>query len=134
MSSRKVSNINNYTLIEKNGLIYNIYFYPQCAIDNLKIKSRKDQLCVLFELKKEKEPQVYCMHTYLLDKDGNKVFHSYSMYLKETERYKYIIIKNKNEANHADVIKRDVLDFNTLDYDNFLTILSKNEELIKTAL
>lgn len=131
MSSRKVSNINNYTLIEKNGLIYNIYFYPQCAIDNLKIKSRKDQLCVLFELKKEKEPQVYCMHTYLLDKDGNKVFHSYSMYLKETERYKYIIIKNKNEANHADVIKRDVLDFNTIDYDNFLTILSKNEELIK---
>lgn len=131
MSSIKVSNINDCTLIQKGDLVNNIYFYPQYSMLGQRIKSRKHELCVLFELKKEREPKLYCTHTYLLNRDGEKVFHSYSMYFKEIERYKYVILKNKNDANHAEVIKKEIIDFNTLDYESFLEILSKNEELVK---
>ncbi|MGN1372118.1 MAG: hypothetical protein ACI4XM_07595 [Candidatus Coprovivens sp.] len=129
--SSKISNINDYTLIEKGSVVNNIYFYPHYAMIKQKIRSKKNQICVLFELRREKEPHIYCLYTYLLDKEGNKVFYAYSLYLKEIERYKYIIINNKNDANHADVIKKEIIDFNTLNYDNFLTILSNNYELSK---
>lgn len=129
--SSKISNINDYTLIEKGDIVSNIYFYPHFAMLKQKIKSKKNQICVLFELRKEKEPYIYCLYTYLLDKEGNKIFYSYSIYLKEIEKYKYILLANKNDANHADVIKKEIIDFNTLNYDNFLTILSNNYELSK---
>ena len=105
--SSKISNINDYTLIEKGSVVNNIYFYPHYAMIKQKKRSKKNQICVLFELRREKEPHIYCLYTYLLDKEGNKVFYAYSLYLKEIERYKYIIINNKNDANHADVIKKE---------------------------
>lgn len=129
--SSKISNINDYTLIEKGDVVNNIYFYPHFAMIKQKIRSKKNQFCILFELRKEKEPFIYCLYAYLLDKEGNKVFYSYSLYLKEIEKYKYIILNSKNDANHADVIKKEIIDFNTLNYDNFLTILSNNHELSK---
>lgn len=129
--SSKISNINDYTLIEKGDIVNNIYFYPHFAMIKQKIRSKKSQFCVLFELRKEKEPFIYCLYAYLLDKEGNKVFYSYSQYLKEIEKYKYIVLNSKNDANHAEVIKKEIIDFNTLNYDNFLTILSNNHELSK---
>lgn len=129
--SSKISNINDYTLIEKGDVVNNIYFYPHFAMIKQKIRSKKNQFCILFELRKEKEPFIYCLYAYLLDKEGNKVFYSYSLYLKEIEKYKYIVLNSKNDANHADVIKKEIIDFNTLNYDNFLTILSNNHELSK---
>ncbi len=131
MSSIKVSNINDCTLIQKGDLVNNIYFYPQYSMLGQRIKSRKHELCVLFELKKEKEPKLYYVHTYLLNKDDEKVFHSYSMYFKKIDRYKYVILKTKNDANHAETIKEEIIDFNTLNYESFLDILSKNNELAK---
>lgn len=131
MSSIKVTNINDCTLIQKGNLVNNIYFYPQYSMLGQRIKSRKHELCVLFELKKEKEPKLYYVHTYLLNKDDEKVFHSYSMYFKKIDRYKYVILKTKNDANHAETIKEEIIDFNTLNYESFLEILSKNNELAK---
>lgn len=128
---RKISNINDYTLIEKGELVSEIYFYPQCALTNQKIRSKKDLLCVLFELKNEKEPGLYQLHTYLLDKEGKKIFQAYSLYLKELEPFKYALLKSKNDHYHADVIKKEIIDFNTLDFDSFLAVVSKNSELVK---
>ena len=112
--SSKVSNINDYTLIERGDLVNNIYFYPNSAINKQKIRSKKNQICVLFELRKEKEPLLYCLYTYLLDKEGRKVFHSYSLYLKEIERFKYVLLRNKNDANHAEDIKKEIRRENAL--------------------
>lgn len=128
---QRISNINDYTLIEKGDLVSEIYFYPQCALTNQKIRSKKDQLCVLFELKKEKEPGLYLLHTYLLDKEGKKIFQAYSLYLKELEQYKYAILKSKNDHYHAEIIKKEIIDFNTLDFDSLLAVISKNSELVK---
>lgn len=128
---QRISNINDYTLIEKGDLVSEIYFYPQCALTNQKIRSKKDQLCVLFELKNEKEPGLYLLHTYLLDKEGKKIFQAYSLYLKELEQYKYAILKSKNDHYHADIIKKEIIDFNTLDFDSLLSVISKNSELVK---
>lgn len=128
---QRISNINDYTLIEKGDLVSEIYFYPQCALTNQKIRSKKDQLCVLFELKNEKEPGLYLLHTYLLDKEGKKIFQAYSLYLKELEQYKYAILKSKNDHYHADIIKKEIIDFNTLDFDSLLAVISKNSELVK---
>lgn len=128
---QRISNINDYTLIEKGDLVSEIYFYPQCALTNQKIRSKKDQLCVLFELKNEKEPGLYLLHTYLLDKEGKKIFQAYSLYLKELEQYKYVILKSKNDHYHADIIKKEIIDFNTLDFDSLLAVISKNSELVK---
>lgn len=128
---QRISNINDYTLIEKGDLVSEIYFYPQCALTNQKIRSKKDQLCVLFELKNEKEPGLYLLHTYLLDKEGKKIFQAYSLYLKELEQYKYAILKSKNDHYHAEIIKKEIIDFNTLDFDSLLAVISKNSELVK---
>lgn len=127
----RILNINNYTLIEPGDIVSNIYFYPSYAMTNQVIRSKKRQICVLFELRKEKEASLYSMYTYLLDKEGNKVFHAYSLYLREIEKYKYVILKSKNDANHADVIKKEIINFNTLDYNSFIDILSNNAELAK---
>ena len=126
---QRISNINDYTLIEKGDLVSEIYFYPQCALTNQKIRSKKDQLCVLFELKNEKEPGLYLLHTYLLDKEGKKIFQAYSLYLKELEQYKYAILKSKNDHYHAEIIKKEIIDFNTLDFDSLLAVISKNSEV-----
>lgn len=131
MIKRNLTNINDYTLIEQKDITTEIYFYPQYALTNQKIKSKKEQLCVLFELKKEKEKGVYQLRTYLLDKEGHKIFQSYSLYLKELAQYKYVLLKSKNDHQHADIIKKEIIDFNTLDYDSFLNIISKNSELVK---
>lgn len=131
MSSKNLTNINDYTLIEIGDLISNIYFYPGCALNNQKIRGKKEQLCVLFELKREKEPQIFCMHTYLLDKEGYKVFMSYSIYLKEISPYRFVVLNNKADARHAEIIQKEVIDFNILNYENFLKILSQNNELSK---
>ena len=52
----KITNINDYTLIESGDIVSNIYFYPSYARNKQVIKSKKSQICVLFELRKEKEP------------------------------------------------------------------------------
>ncbi len=129
--SSKISNINDYTLIETGDVVSNIYFYPHYAMIKEKVRSKKNQICLLFEIHKERESHLYTLYTYLLNKEGEKIFHSYSLYLKEIDKYKYILLKSKNDANHAEVIKKEIIDFNTLDYSNFLTILSNNKELSK---
>ena len=125
MSSKRISNINDYTLIEKGEKI-NIYFYPQFAFLNQKITEKKDQLCITFELKPDKKNEFYTTYIYITSSDNNKLFSSYSMYAKKIEKYKYAILKNKKELENNFII-----DFNTLDYKSFLEILSQSTELYK---
>jgi len=127
---RTLTNLNPYTLLETSD-IDKIYFYPEYAITNTTIKRKKDAICVLFEISKEKYTSVYKMNTYLYNEDNKQLFSSYSIYLKRTEPNRYVVISNRNEISHAEVLPKEIIDFNTLNYSSFINILQENAELSK---
>lgn len=124
-----ISNLNSYTLLEVSQ-IDRIYFYPEYAISNTFIKRKKDELCVLFEIEKEKYSPLFKMSTTLIN-DGKTLFKCYSLYLKRIEPYKYVVINNKNEYLHAEILPKEIIDFNTIEYNSFIKILKENSELSK---
>lgn len=125
----KITNLNNYTLLEQS-IIDKIYFYPESAISNTKIKRKNDNLCVLFAIEKEKYTPLFKMNTTLIN-DGKIIYECYSLYLKRLEPYKYVVLNNKNDYLHAEILPKEIIDFNTLEYDSFIKILKENQELSK---
>lgn len=128
MSSKKIVNLNNYTLIESTD-IDKIYFYPIKALTNVKVTQKKDDICILFEIKKETSS--YNMHCSLLNSDNVIVFKSYSILLKEIGLNKYVVVSTTNDLKHAEILPSCIIDFNNLNYNNFIEILKNNEDLSK---
>ena len=128
---KQISNINKYTLIEIGKKVNRIYFYPEQALLKERVRTKKKQATILFELYKEKEDGIYLFYVNLLDREGNNLFRSYSLYLEEIEKYKYIILKRKEYKKHANTLKGEIINFNELDYNKFLEILKNNSELRK---
>ncbi len=127
--SKRITNINDYTLIEK-GEVTNIYFFPNHAITETKLTKKISEPYVLFEIIKEKEDKIYSFHAELYDKDNNIAYSTYTQYLKELDKYKYLVLKNKNNIENAEIIHKETLDFKLLDYD-FVDIFNEDEELSK---
>lgn len=125
-----ITNLNDYTLLETTD-IDKIYFYPIYAISNTKIKRKKNAVCVLFEIEKEKYTPLFKMNCTLIDEEGKSLFNSYSIDLKRIEPNKYVVITNKKDILHAEVLPKEVIDFNSLDYNSFIKILKETPELAK---
>lgn len=122
--------LNDYTLLETTDND-KIFFYPIYAITNTKIKKKKNDVCVLFEIRKEKYTSLFNMNCSLIDEEGKTIFNSYSIDLKCIEPNKYVVITNKKDILHAEILPKEIIDFNALDYNTFITILKENQELAK---
>lgn len=124
-----IINLNKYTLLEASN-IEKIYFYPEYAISNTTIKRKQEKLCVIFEIEEEKYTPLYKMNTYLIN-DGKKIFESYTIYLKKIDPYKYVVVNNKKDYLHAEILPKEIIDFNNLEYNSFVEIIKDNKELSK---
>ena len=127
----KLEYLNDYTLLERQENLL-IRFYPIQAMNGITIEDPK-KLHVLFEIKKENKEKAYTMYVYLINSKKEKEYSSYSIYLKEIDKYKYIIVDNINDFDNAEVLPSLILDFKELDYGNFLFLLSSNEDLSNMA-
>ena len=131
MSFLRKTNLNKYTLIERDSKEDRIIFYPEFAINGVEVKRPLDTLRVKFVITKGSEPELYLMHVSLVNKGDIELYNSYSIYLKQTDEYKYILLKTLNDFDNADILPRAVIDFETIDYKEFLKALTNNEELQK---
>lgn len=126
MSISRTYNLNKYTTVEK-GKVDKINFYLQAAMLEKDTYKKNNSLHVTFELKKEKEDKLYDMHIFLI-KNKDILYRSYSLYLKEIDEYYYAILKNKSDIKHAEVLPKNTINFNELDFNTFKKLLSSEEE------
>ncbi len=127
----KLEYLNDYTLLEKDENTL-IRFYPIQAMNNTTIEDPK-KIHVLFEIQKEQLEQEYKMYVYLVNQKKERIFSSYSMHLKEIGKYKYVIIDNINDFADAEILPDLIIDFNELNYDSFLYLLSNSKNLTSMA-
>ena len=128
MPIRKYINLNDYTLL-KDSAKETINFFPESAILKQKVEKTKDTLYINFEIEKDPKTKVNIMYVTLISSDNEELYKSYSIYLKEISLYKYIILDSINDYADAEVMPSLIIDFNKLNYNNFLDILSKNKDL-----
>ena len=128
MPIKKYINLNDYTLLKDSG-IETIKFYPEAAILKQRVEKTKDTLYIDFEIEKDPKSKVNIMYVTLISSDNEELYKSYSIYLKEVSLYKYIILDSINDYEDADVMPSLIIDFNKLNYNNFLDILAKNKDL-----
>ena len=128
MPIKKYINLNDYTLLKDSG-IETIKFYPEAAILKQRVEKTKDTLYIDFEIEKDPKSKVNIMYVTLISSDNEELYKSYSIYLKEVSLYKYIILDSINDYADAEVMPSLIIDFNKLNYNNFLDILSKNKDL-----
>ena len=139
MAIRKLINLNDYTLLEDSAK-ETIYFYPEASILRQKVEQTTDTLYIRFDLEKQNAEGLYTMFATLINSDGEEIYKSYSINLKEASLYKYIMLDSTNDFADADILPSLIIDFNKLNYNNFLNILSNNKDLsrmipdLKTAL
>lgn len=130
MPVRKYINLNDYTLLEDSSK-GSILFYPESAILKQKVENTKDTLYIKFEFERGELKDLYTMYVSLISSKNEQIFKAYSIYLKEIALYKYIILDSINDFKDAEVLPGLIIDFNKLDYNNFLHILANNKELSK---
>jgi len=128
MAIRKYINLNDYTLLEDSAK-ETIYFYPEASILRQKVEQTKDTLYIRFDLEQENTEGLYTMFVTLVNSENEEIYKSYSIYLKETSLYKYILLDSINDFNDADIMPSLIIDFNKLNYNSFLSILSNNKDL-----
>ncbi|MBR4694428.1 MAG: hypothetical protein IKP07_06395 [Bacilli bacterium] len=125
MSIKNIVQLNKYTFAEK-GTPDKIYYYIEAAMFEKEIK--KNSLKVVFEITKEKIEKLYDMHILLVNKRKETVYRSYSVFLKEIDEYNYAILNGRNEITHAEIMPKNTINFNTLDYASFKKLLATEEE------
>jgi len=128
MAIRKYINLNDYTLLADSSK-ETIYFYPEASILRQKVEKITDTLYIRFDLEKQNSEGLYTMFVTLINRDNEEVYKSYSIDLKETSLYKYIMLDSINDFADADIMPSLIIDFNKLNYNNFLNILSNNKDL-----
>ncbi len=126
----KYINLNDYTLLEDSSK-GTIYFYPESSIINQKVQSTQDTLRIKFDIFKEDPNEFYTMYVSLINSENEELYQSYSIYLKEISLYKYVILNSVNDFKDAELLPSLIIDFNKLNYNNFLNILANNKELSK---
>lgn len=129
MSKNKLININDYTLINEDKT--NIYFFPQFSLFQEKVQSTNKNLYVLFELKKEKEQDLYSTHISMVNSDSENLYSSYLIYFVEIDQNKYAIINSKNNIETKKNKYKEIIDFNKLDYETFINLIRNNKKLSK---
>ena len=130
MSTKKITNLNKYTLLEE-GDIDRIHFYIENAMLDKEITKKTDDLHITFEIKKTKQDKLYEVYLYLINKDKETVYQSYSMYFKQIERYYYAILNGENDISHAEVMPKNTINFKELDFPSFKKLLETEEEFNK---
>ena len=128
MPIKKYINLNDYTLL-KDSAHETINFYPEAAILKQKVEKTKDTLYINFLIEKDSKTKVNLMYVTLISSDNEELYKSYSIYIKEVSLYKYIILNSINDYADAEIMPSLIIDFNKLNYNNFLDILAKNKDL-----
>jgi len=128
MPIKKYINLNDYTLL-KDSAHETINFYPEAAILKQKVEKTKDTLYINFSIEKDSKTKVNLMYVTLISSDNEELYKSYSIYIKEVSLYKYIILNSINDYADAEIMPSLIIDFNKLNYNNFLDILAKNKDL-----
>ncbi len=119
--------LNKYTLLE-TGTPDKIHFYIEASMLDKEINKKENDLHITFEITKEKEDKLYDMHIFLINKNREIVYRSYSVYLKEIDKYNYAILDSRNDITHAEVMPKNTINFNTLDYNTLTKLLASVEE------
>lgn len=128
MPVRKYINLNDYTLLKDSANTI-INFYPETAILKQKVAKTKDTLHINFDIEKDLKSKASIMYVTLISSEDEELYKSYSIYLKETSLYKYIILNSINDYEDAEILPSLIIDFNKLNYNNFLDILARNKDL-----
>ncbi len=128
MTLKKYINLNDYTLL-KDSANETIRFYPEAAILKQKVDKVDDTLYIEFNIVKDPKTKVNIMYVTLINSDNEELYKSYSIYLKEISLYKYVILNSINDYADAEIMPSLIIDFNKLNYNNFLTVLANNKDL-----
>lgn len=128
--SNKLTNLNDYTLIDKNATVIDIYFYPAHSITKTKVNKLEKELCIRFLIER-REDGLCDMHCSLITNLNKEIYNSYNILSKEIETNKFAFVREIDDSGDAEVLPKGVIDFNLLDYDYFLSILKDSEDLKK---
>ena len=126
MSSNNISSINNYTLFE-TGEPIKYYFYPQYALIEEKVLKKLNEFHILFELEKENTEKLYKLYVHIINSEGEKTYSTYSTYAKKIQKGKYAILPNKTVIKEENYEYKTIINFDKLNYDNFIELLSKEK-------
>lgn len=124
MSSNNISNINNYTLFE-TGEPRKYYFYPQYALIEETVPKKLNEFHVVFELEKEPNDKIFKLYLHIINSEGEKSYSTYSTYAKKLQKGKYAILPNKIIIKDENYKSSTTINFDKLNYDNFINLLSK---------
>lgn len=130
MSTNKIKSLNKYTLLEE-GETDKIHFYIENAMLDKEITKKTDDIHLTFEIKKTKKDKLYELYLYLINKDKEIVYQSYSIYLKQIDKYYYAILNGENDITHAEVMPKSTINFKELTFNNFRNLLETEEEFNK---
>ena len=128
MTMKKYINLNDYTLL-KDSANEVIRFYPEAAILKQVVDYQTDTLYIEFNIEKDPKTKVNIMYVSLINSDNEELYKSYSIYLKEVSLYKYVILNSINDYADAEIMPSLIIDFNKLNYNNFLNILANHKDL-----
>lgn len=128
--NKELKNLNDYTLINKNANVIDIYFYPAHSITKTKVNKIEGELCIRFLIER-REDGLCDMHCSLLIEYDEELYTSYNLLSKEIDTNKFAFVYDADAANDAEVLPKGIIDFNILDYDYFLSVLKTNEDLKK---
>ena len=113
-----------YTLLESNERdIY--YFYPTLSLIKEEIVRKKNTLCIVFDIFPYNE-EIYSMNVSVIDKDNDTKFTTYTINLIKQDKNIYNII-NILSNNEVEILEE--INFKTLDYEGFISLLTTNNEL-----
>ncbi len=128
--SKELVNLNDYTLINKNANVIDIYFYPAHSITKTKVTEEEKELCIKFLIERRDDGlcDMHCSLVILFDKE---IYNSYNILVKEIDTNKFALVREIDEADDAEVLPKSTIDFNILDYDYFLEILKISQDLQK---
>lgn len=113
-----------YTLLESNERdIY--YFYPTLSLIKEEIVRKINTLCIVFDIFPYNE-EIYSMNVSVIDKDNDTKFTTYTINLIKQDKNIYNII-NILSNNKVEILEE--INFKTLDYEGFISLLTTNNEL-----
>lgn len=113
-----------YTLLESNERdIY--YFYPTLSLIKEEIVRKINTLCIVFDIFPYNE-EIYSMNVSVIDKDNDTKFTTYTINLIKQDKNIYNII-NILSNNEVEILEE--INFKTLDYEGFISLLTTNNEL-----
>lgn len=118
--------IGPYTLLDnKENKTY--YFYPTLSLEEKEIVKKINMLCIKFDIYPYND-EIYSMNVSVLNKDNETKYSTFTINIIESRKNVVNIIKI---LNNNEVEVEDEINFNTLNYQDFLKLLTNNKDLQK---